>query len=72
MKRISREEKNFLRNELEGLLKQYREINQQISEIKKNITEDEYLDFLRKLRVRNNEIIQTLGRYMVRKCNRCI
>jgi len=72
MKRISREEKNYLRNQLEDILRQYREINQQINEIKQNITEDEYLDFLRRLRVRNNETIQMLGRYMVRKCNRCI
>lgn len=71
MKRINRGEENFLRKELESLLKNYRDINQQMSEMQKHLTAYESIDLLRKLHVKNNDIIQMLGRYISQKCNRC-
>ena len=59
-----------MRSHLEQLLEMQKEFDKSITTFHAETPVDEYKSFLDELKKINNQNMQTLSRYMVRKCNR--
>ncbi len=68
--RISRPEKDHMRKNLEFIIQLHKDIGQKIEIFQQETRVDEYQRFWHDLHSKNNENIQTITAYMVRKCNR--
>jgi hypothetical protein len=68
--KIERQQKNMMRARLEKMLEMQKELDRQIEASYKETQVPEYREFLKKLKSINNENIQVISSYMIRKCNR--
>jgi len=68
--RIERKDKNRMRSNLEQLLRAQQELDKNIALFQEESPVEEYKNFLKELRASNSENMQTVSRFMVRKCNR--
>lgn len=68
--RIDRKDKNLMRSHLEQLLEMQKNLDKNISAFQTEIPVEEYKAFLGELKDINNQNMQVVSRYMVRKCNR--
>ena len=68
--RIPRPQKDLMRQKLETIIALQKEINQKIEVFRQETEIEEYQRFWTTLKTKNEENIQTVASYMVRKCNR--
>jgi hypothetical protein len=68
--RVSRQQKNLMRSQLEDILQVQQQIENQIEAYQQQTEYPEYNRFWNEIKQRNQENIQVVARYMVMKCNR--
>lgn len=68
--RVDRKQKNIMRENLEKVLALHKDLDEKINVFYKETENDEYRNFWRDLKTKNDENIQVVSTYMVRKCNR--
>lgn len=69
-KKIDRASKNLMRSQVEDVLKIQREIDKKIDIYREETGINEYVNFWDDLKLKNNDTIKTISRFMVLKCNR--
>ncbi len=69
-KKIDRASKNLMRSQVEDVLKIQREIDKKIDIYREETGINEYINFWDDLKLKNNDTIKTISRFMVLKCNR--
>ena len=69
-KPLDRLEKNRMRKDLEEIYLLQKDLVEKINNFQQNESVDEYRHFWQELQDVHNQSIQTVARYMVRKCNR--
>lgn len=68
--RVSRQQKNQMRSQLEDILKVHQMLDNRIQHYQQQTEYPEYNRFWNEMKQRNQENIQVVSRYMVMKCNR--
>ena len=68
--RVSRQQKNLMRSQLEDILQVQQQIENQIEAYQQQTEYPEFNRFWNEIKQRNQENIQVVARYMVMKCNR--
>ncbi|MEN6349086.1 MAG: hypothetical protein ABFD08_06790 [Syntrophomonas sp.] len=68
--RIERADKNLMRNRLEDVLQTQKDLEQKIKQFQRETQVEEYQKFWNELKLKNGELMKTVSRYMVSKCNR--
>jgi hypothetical protein len=68
--RVSRQQKNLMRSQLEEILRVHQQLDSRISDYQQQTEYPEYNRFWQEMKERNQENIQVVSRYMVMKCNR--
>lgn len=68
--RIERKDKNLMRSHLEQVLQMQKDIDKSMELFQADTAVEEYKNFWGELRGINSQNMQTVSRYMVRKCNR--
>lgn len=68
--RVSRQQKNLMRSQLEDILQVHQQIENRIEDYQQQTEYPEYNRFWNEIKQRNQENIQVVARYMVMKCNR--
>jgi len=68
--RIDRKQKNQMRYHLEQILNIYKKLEEKIDDYVEKTEVEDYQNFWQELKVKNNENIRFVSRYMITKCNR--
>lgn len=68
--KITRQDKNKMRDQLQQIINIHQQVNRSIQTYRQENQVPDYGRFWDELSQRNNETIQVVSRYMVRKCNR--
>jgi len=68
--RVSRQEKNLMRGQLEKVLEYHQSLDRCLDDFQQTASHPEYQRFWQELQENNQERIQKVSRYMVTKCNR--
>jgi uncharacterized protein VirK/YbjX len=68
--KISRQDKNLMRKQLEEILSIQKDLDKKINNYQQESIVEEYRGFWQELGQNNKDSIQRVSRYMVRKCNR--
>ena len=68
--RISRQQKNQMRSQLEDILQVHKMLDSRIENYQQQTEHPEYHRFWEEMKQRNQQNIQVVSRYMVMKCNR--
>lgn len=68
--KISRQQKNQMRAQLEDILQVHKMLDSRIENYQQQTDHPEYLRFWEEIKQRNQQNIQVVARYMVMKCNR--
>lgn len=68
--KVERRQKNIMRSRLEEILVIQKDLNEKAETYLADTEPEEYRRFWQELIDKNNENIQVLSGYMVRKCNR--
>ncbi len=68
--KVSRQDKNQMRKQLEEILSIRKALDQKINDYRQESIIEEYREFWQDMEKNNKEDIQKLSHFMVRKCNR--
>ncbi|MDD3852218.1 MAG: hypothetical protein PHD40_01020 [Syntrophomonadaceae bacterium] len=68
--RVSRQEKNLMRGQLEKVLEYHQSLEHCLHDYQQTTNHPDYLKFWQELQEKNQERMQIVSRFMVTKCNR--